>query len=242
MKIDMHCHVFGGSIDSIITLKKTVKILKNKGFDGMVVTDHNSYKGFKDYNFDNFTVILGIEYDTCDAGHILIILPNSIFKDCRFEKRGMTLCEVSKITKSLGGVLGVAHPYAHGKFGLAWHINENSINKDYAMSLVDFIEVFNGTVPNECNKRSKDLAKDYSKVGTAGSDSHRKSTIGLCGTVFSNSIKDNDDIIEAILNNKVESIEEGYSKLSKARWYRFLFSLCENLYYCYHKFKCKCKK
>ena len=44
MKIDMHCHVREGSPDSKVSLEEYIRILKDNGFDGMVVTDDDSYK------------------------------------------------------------------------------------------------------------------------------------------------------------------------------------------------------
>lgn len=39
MKIDMHCHVKEGSIDSKVGLEEYITILKKHGFQGMVITD-----------------------------------------------------------------------------------------------------------------------------------------------------------------------------------------------------------
>ena len=43
MKIDMHCHVKEGSIDSRVGIEEYIEILKKKGFQGMVITDHDTY-------------------------------------------------------------------------------------------------------------------------------------------------------------------------------------------------------
>lgn len=51
MKIDMHCHVKEGSIDSKVSLDEYITILKSKGFQGMVVTDHNTYKGYRHWKY-----------------------------------------------------------------------------------------------------------------------------------------------------------------------------------------------
>lgn len=239
MKIDMHCHVSGGSLDAIVSLRTTIKVLRSKGFNGMLLTDHNSYKGYDEsLNSADFKVFLGIEYDTCDAGHIIIILPNNKRCDLRFEKRGMTLEMVSNIVHSSGGVLGLAHPYAHGRFGVAYHTLKRKRSMSKMVSYVDFIEIFNGTTPKICNIRANKLAKDCNMVGTAGSDSHRKSTTGLCGTIFSREIKNNNDLIEAILSNKIVGIEEGYSKLSNSTLFRLVFNICEWLYSWYHTVSC----
>ena len=47
MKIDMHCHVKEGSIDSKVGLDEYITKLKEQGFDGMLITDHDTYKGYR---------------------------------------------------------------------------------------------------------------------------------------------------------------------------------------------------
>lgn len=42
MKIDMHCHTKEGSIDAKVSIEQYIKKLISNGFDGMLVTDHNS--------------------------------------------------------------------------------------------------------------------------------------------------------------------------------------------------------
>lgn len=86
MKIDMHCHTKEGSIDAKINIENYIRKLISKGCDGMLVTDHNSYDGYRQFKKiaqsmnlkDTFTVLKGIEYDTRDAGHIIAILPEHI--------------------------------------------------------------------------------------------------------------------------------------------------------------------
>ena len=50
MKIDMHCHVKEGSIDSRVSVDEYITLLKKKGFQGMVITDHNTYNGYRYWN------------------------------------------------------------------------------------------------------------------------------------------------------------------------------------------------
>ena len=42
MKIDMHCHVREGSIDSKVPIEEFIKKLQSKGIGGMLVTDHDT--------------------------------------------------------------------------------------------------------------------------------------------------------------------------------------------------------
>lgn len=241
MKIDMHCHIRGGSKDALIGLKATIKALKKKGYSGMLITDHNSYQGYlknrgKPFMQDlvDFSIFVGVEYDTSDVGHVIIILPTNTLYNKLFEKHGMSLEDTSKLVREDGGVLGLAHPYAHGRFGLDWNMGgrkseELSIEK--VMAYIDFIEIFNGTVSRLANVRAKELALKFNKVGVAGSDSHRKSTTGLCSTVFLDGLKDNNDLIKAIKGNRISGLGEGYSLLANSRCYRLMFTLLEFLYY-----------
>ena len=71
MKIDMHCHVKEGSIDSRVSMEEYIQLLQSKGFGGMVITDHDTYNGYrfwkknlKDKKYTDFKVFKGIEYDT----------------------------------------------------------------------------------------------------------------------------------------------------------------------------------
>ena len=120
MKIDMHCHVKEGSIDSKVGLDEYITILKKHGFQGMVITDHDNYNGYrywknhmKGKKHTDFVVLKGIEYDTRDAGHILVIMPEGV-KMRVLEMRGMPLALLIDLVHRNGGVLGPA-PSLRGK-------------------------------------------------------------------------------------------------------------------------------
>ena len=104
MRLDMHCHTKEGSMDGKIPIAEYIKILKSKGFHGMLVTDHDSYNGFRKYrdslkdSINDFTVLKGIEYDTIDAGHILVILPENVkllLKEIQF--KGLKILTLSDL-------------------------------------------------------------------------------------------------------------------------------------------------
>ena len=82
VKFDMHCHTAEGSVDAKVGIDDYIKILKSKGFNGMVVTDHDSYDGYDAYlsygkKYDDFVVLRGIEYDSLEFGHFIVILPQN---------------------------------------------------------------------------------------------------------------------------------------------------------------------
>ena len=82
----MHCHTKEGSIDSKVSVREFAEKFMMLGYDGFMISDHNSYKGCRTWDgikgearYRGLTVIRGIEYDTKDAGHVLIIMPDDIY-------------------------------------------------------------------------------------------------------------------------------------------------------------------
>ena len=121
LKFDMHCHTKEGSLDGKITIRDTILMLQKKGYDGMLITDHNSYKAYRYYQkhiagkeFTDFVVLKGIEYDTIDAGHIIIIMPNGVRLPL-LELRGLPVSLLIDIVHHYGGILGPAHPCEIGR-------------------------------------------------------------------------------------------------------------------------------
>ena len=45
----MHCHTKEGSIDAKVPIQEYITKLVKEGFDGMLVTDHNSYDGYRKF-------------------------------------------------------------------------------------------------------------------------------------------------------------------------------------------------
>ena len=47
MKFDLHCHTKEGSLDSKVSVQEYVYKFMTLGYDGFMISDHNSYKGCK---------------------------------------------------------------------------------------------------------------------------------------------------------------------------------------------------
>lgn len=207
MKFDMHCHTKEGSLDAKVDIETYIKTLIDKGFDGMLVTDHNSYKGYEKWNelsqhinlSKPFTVLKGIEYDTSDGGHFIAVLPDNIH--CKLlEIRGMTLMELEKLVHGLGGILGPAHPFDTGYYA---YMNTHSGKKmPELIHKFDFIETFNSCAKTKANQLALQLAKKFNKPHFAGSDAHRLSVIGSAFTDFEDKILTNNDLINFIKNKQ----------------------------------------
>ena len=229
MKFDLHCHTREGSLDSRVSILKYISEYKKLGYDGFMITDHNTYKGCKAMDelsklpelaeeLAGFTVIRGIEYDTKDAGHVLVVMPDDVYLKL-LHIRGMRLRKLIYVVHSCGGVLGLAHPFgAASSSAMGFTI----MNYDLIEQL-DFIEVFNTCESELSNYLAKELAAKYELPGTAGTDAHRDEYIGMACTEIDAEIRCNNDFIEAIQNGAAfrasgTEREETSSGKAKEHW------------------------
>lgn len=220
MKIDMHCHVKEGSVDSKVGLEEYISILKDCGFDGMLITDHDTYKGYrywkehiKGKRHKDFVVLKGIEYDTCDAGHILCIMPQEV-KMRILELRGLPVSILIDIVHRHGGILGPAHPC--GEKYLSFATTKRYFRAPEIAKRFDFFEVFNACESKESNEGASRLASRYKKVGIGGSDSHRPDCIGTGYTILPRRVTCETELISLIREKApVEAGGRLYGKTTK---------------------------
>lgn len=212
MKIDMHCHTKEGSIDAKVPIEQYVRKLVEHGFDGMLVTDHNSYNGYRAFQKiadriqqelkKTFVVLKGIEYDTRDGGHVIAVLPDCV-NSTVLEIKGMTITQLEQFVHNLGGIIGAAHPFGTGFFAfMNTHFGKK--NLDF-LHRFDFVESFNACTRPLANKKAELMAMIIRKPQTAGSDAHKENIIGRAFTEFNHDIRNNDDLIHAIKNGKLKA-------------------------------------
>ncbi len=202
MRFDMHCHTKEGSLDGKIPMEEYILGLQKKGFDGMLVTDHNSYNGYrywknhlKDRKFRDFVVLKGIEYDTIDAGHILVIMPEDV-KLKILELRGLPVQFLIEIVHKNGGILGPAHPC--GEKHLSILNTKKHRNQLAVMDKFDFVEGFNACEERESNGRAAEIAEQFDLPAFGGSDAHKPDCVGLGFTEFRGEVTCESGLIELI--------------------------------------------
>lgn len=201
----MHCHTQEGSVDGQVPIEAYINRLKELGYDGMMVTDHDSYRAYRYYRdhlkdkIDDFVVLKGIEYDTLDAGHMLVLMPSKV-KLKILEHRGLPLKLLIPIVHKYGGILGPAHPFGErfmSIYSTGLYKKDRSITEQF-----DFIEVYNCCEDEQTNKKAAMMAKRYRKPGLGGSDSHKMDCIGLAYTEIGEYVKTEDEMIAYIKAKK----------------------------------------
>lgn len=238
MIFDMHFHTREGSIDGKVSITKALKILKEKGYDGVLVTDHNSYKGYNSIQDNTYglTVLCGIEYDTIDGGHLLIILPDGLQLKELFSP-GMKIADVIDMVHCVNGVVGLSHPFDCYRLGFMNHKHKNTEN---ILKSIDFIEGANASSFKNKNEKAIELARKYNKPILAGSDSHRAEEVGRGRVEIPLEIKSNIELITAIKEADFNTfnVEMSFRKPSKFRLFlQFRVNIGGLCWYPYIKFR-----
>lgn len=221
MKLDMHCHIKEGSIDSMVALAEYIDKLKEQGFDGMLVTDHDTYGGYRHWKnylkeqYPDFKVFKGIEYDTCDGGHIICIMPEGV-KMRLLEIRGLPVAVLIDFVHRHGGILGPAHPC--GEKYMSYTKTKAYRNRPELIKRFDFIEAYNACEPQESNEGARKLCVKYKKPGIGGSDAHKIECVGMGYAIFPEEASSESELI-TLIKNKV-AVETGgsyYTKTTRER-------------------------
>lgn len=202
MRFDTHCHTKEGSPDGKVPLSDYVDLLAEKGYDGMIVTDHDTYNGYREWKYakqfsshPDFVVIKGIEYDTIDGGHILVIMPDDRpLKILEF--RGLPLQTLIELVHRNGGILGPAHPCGEKHLSLtntARYRHHTDIMKKF-----DFIEGYNPCESRESNEKATTYGRFFDLPCFGGSDAHKEECIGHAYTDFPVDIHTANDLIDYV--------------------------------------------
>ncbi|MCK4327303.1 MAG: CehA/McbA family metallohydrolase [Candidatus Diapherotrites archaeon] len=168
MKFDLHVHSVH-SADSLMTVQDIIGRIKELGFAGFALTDHNSVAGNKEAaklaKEAGLVFIPGIEVSTQD-GHLLGLGATKIIK--AYMPAEKTVKEIHRQK----GLAIAAHPYDYTRHGMGDKWREIG---------VDGIEAINGK-SFVGNSKAKKVAKELGVTVTGGSDAHTKAEMGSAWT------------------------------------------------------------
>lgn len=167
MKCDFHCHTFF-SFDSNSSPKEMVEAAIKKGIDCLAITDHNEIKGALEAielaKGKKILIVPGIEIKTKEGDIIGLNLKEKV--------EAKNAKEAIKEIKKRGGFVILPHPFG---FFVSFKGNLKEI-----LGEIDAIEVLNGAIFGNGNKKAKKFAEKWNLPFVAGSDAHSPKFIGKC--------------------------------------------------------------
>jgi hypothetical protein len=173
LKLDMHVHTRGSS-DSLAPLNRIFARCRERGLDGVAITDHNTVSGALELAANvppGMILIVGEEITSRDGEIIGYFLKTGV-------RRGMPLADTLQTIHEQGGLACIPHPF--GTFRRHLLDTKAAIQ---CMADIDMVEVFNARNLFYANDRkAAKLAAEYDKPGTAGSDAHSLWELGTAYT------------------------------------------------------------
>ncbi len=188
LKLDLHVHT-NRSSDAFTSPKQLAIICKDRGLDGLAITDHNVLAVDSS---DELVIVPGIEISTRD-GHIIGLgLSEAI-------PRGLSADDTIRRINTLHGISIVPHPY---------DLLRSSVRPHNLTVRPDAIEVINSSsfLHSVAWKRARKFAEKENYAMTAGSDSHIPETIGRAYTEVESPSKDTASVLAALKSGLVTPV------------------------------------
>lgn len=217
---ELHSHTNAASLCSLVEAEDFVKFYIEKGFSGMVITDHfyhgntsidrqlpwdmfidefceGYYRAKREGDKQGFNVFFGFEQKFCDGNDEYIVL--GITPDwlkAHPEIRDIDRINFFEKVRNAGGFIIQAHPFRE-----RFYISDIRLALDY----VDAIEVLNIGDELKHSRRAYEYAKNVGIPMTAGSDIHSIINFPtVAGVALENKISSIEELIDAIKSGKTQ--------------------------------------
>ena len=177
MIIDLHFHTEGFSPCSRIPLEKGVECARERGLDGICITEHDVlHRGSDIRGLERrygIKIIIGVEILSREGDILCFGLEH-------IPAAGISASELTALLKAGGGASIAAHPFRNNNRGVG----------DLFAELRDLtaVEAFNGNTTTENNAKAQALALAKGIPIVGGSDSHSLERIGCFATEFPGAI------------------------------------------------------
>jgi len=186
-KFDMHVHS-KYSFDNDADPEEMILTAIERGLDGIVFTEHDTYEGsesielLKEKYGKYITILRGMEY-SAPSSHILVYG----IKEDLLSLDGMPEALFIKEVLRYGGIAIPAHPF---RVGLGYSLA--------AMKNLSAIEGLNGHNSPMENKLAVDMAGKLTVPFIGGSDAHEPERVGFCYTEFLDDNINEDNFLEVL--------------------------------------------
>ena len=215
---ELHSHTNAASLCSLVEPEDYIKFYIDRGFSGMVITDHfyhgntavdrhlswetfvdefceGYFRAKREGDKHNFKVFFGFEQKFCDGNDEYIVLGISPdYLKAHPELKDMSRVSFFKQIREVGGFVIQAHPFRE-----RYYVSDIRLSLDY----VDAIEVLNMGDKEMHSRRSYEYAKNLGLPMTAGSDIHSIIDFPVAaGIALENEISTIEELIATIKEGK----------------------------------------
>jgi len=200
--LDLHVHTKNGSPDSLIDPWELPGYIKEKGLDGIAITEHDNFSAediLVSLDQTGLVLIAGIEIRT-EVGDIIVFGLDEYSEELADSKK------LKKIANKKGAFLIAAHPFRRdfspvgygGVFSFEPDISLERAIQRPIFNIVNAIEVMNGSSMVKEIEFSIKVSETLGLKKTAGSDAHSPRSLGNCVTIFPRRFHKQSDFFEIL--------------------------------------------
>jgi predicted metal-dependent phosphoesterase TrpH len=205
MVIDLHVHSFPASPCSSNPVERLIEEARAIGLDGICLTDHNHLWDAAEVEAlrqnHGFLILRGNEITT-DQGDILVLgLEEDIQGVIKLE-------ELREKVLKAGAFMIAAHPFrGFLTFGIGYlGLTPEKARERPIFQGVDAVEVLNSRVSEKENRFAAQVAEGLGLSLTGGSDAHKAGEVGRYATRFSDPIRNEGDLVEALKKGRFSPV------------------------------------
>jgi predicted metal-dependent phosphoesterase TrpH len=205
MVIDLHVHSSPASPCSSNPVEQLIEEARGIGLDGICLTDHNHIwdpAKVEDLRQKHGFLILSGNEITTDQGDILVLgLDEDIQGVIKLE-------ELREKVLKAGAYMIAAHPFrGFLTFGIGYlGLTPEKARERPIFQGVDAVEVLNSRASEKENRFAAQVAAGLRLPVTGGSDAHKAGEVGLYATRFSDPIRNERDLVEALKNGRYSPV------------------------------------
>jgi hypothetical protein len=190
MLIDMHIHTSRYSACSLIDPYKLVLKAKERGLDGIVITEHDKLWSKAEIEelkkiIHGLVIMRGIEVSTPEGSHLLIYGLNEELE------QGMDEVDIIKQAHKHSAVVIPAHPFRYG----------TELEELICSLEIDGLEIMSTNANKLASMQAQMLRDKLSLPGIAGSDAHHIELVGAYYTEFQGNPTNEEELVEALKTN-----------------------------------------
>lgn len=171
MLIDMHLHERTFSLDSHLSLEQIVSVARERGLDGVCITDHDSMglqARAEEYSREvNFPIFVGVEFFSLQGD-----ITAWGIRECPSER--VSAQEFLDLVNAQGGFSAACHPFRNNNRGLEEHLRD--------VRGLHGIEVLNGSTSPEANQKALRFCRELGCKPIGASDAHVAKQLGVYAT------------------------------------------------------------
>ena len=204
-RLDLHVHSTL-SPDGRSDVDELVRLLPQRGLDGLALTDHNTVAGHARLaelaaEYPDLQLLPGVEVSTRE-GHLLA------FGVTAAPPAGVSVDETVEWVTARAGVAVLAHPFrrVHGVGGV--------VCREARVSAMETVNGHNGT---RANRLATAVAVARGLGATGGSDAHSSAGLGRAWARFPDGLNSVDELLEALRRGTTAAEGRSATTLERSR-------------------------